>query len=208
MEAERFSRGSREEESKGLAKAFLEGERKAFDRLILMHQKMVFSLCFRLLGDYDEADDCAQEVFIRVYRYLKGFRFESSFRTWLYRVTVNVCRNRMDRLEYRMKKKKVRMHVSDGEDAAGEVNIPDRGESPPAGLARKETGRIIQAAIDALPGGQRMVVVLKDIEGRSYEEIVDITGLRMGTVKSRLSRARLKLREVLQGKIDHGMQES
>ncbi len=192
-----------ERESERLAVMFLEGDREAFNRLVLMHQEMVFSLCFRLTGDYDDADDCAQEVFIKVHRHLKGFRFESSFRTWLYRVTVNTCRNRIDSLEYRMRKKKVSIYAGPGDNGqAAPVEIPDRGESALDGLRRKEVGRIIQKALDALPGSQKTVVVLRDIEGRSYEEIEWMTGLNSGTVKSKLSRARSKLREALRGKID------
>ncbi|MCK4538924.1 MAG: RNA polymerase sigma factor [Candidatus Krumholzibacteria bacterium] len=192
-----------EAESKSLVKAFLSGEKRAFDRLIVLHQRMVFSLCFRLLGEYDEADDAAQEVFIKVHRHIGGFRFESSFRTWIYRVTVNTCRNRMDTREYRMKKKKVSIEKGPSyRDGDSPVDIPDRSESPLGAITRKEVGRMIQGAIDLLSGEQKMVVVLKDIQGRSYEEIVDMTGLKMGTVKSKLSRGRLKLRELLQGKID------
>ncbi|MBU8921825.1 MAG: RNA polymerase sigma factor [Bacteroidales bacterium] len=195
-----------EAESKSLVKAFLDGDKRAFDRLIVLHQRMVFSLCFRLLGEYDEADDAAQDVFIKVHRYIGGFRFESSFRTWIYRVTVNACRNRMDRREYRMKNKKVSIEKGPshrGEDSP--MDIPDRSESPLGSIARKEVGRMIHEAIGLLSGEQKMVVVLKDIQGRSYDEIVDMTGMKMGTVKSKLSRARLKLRELLQGKIDEGL---
>ena len=143
---------------------------------------------------------------LKVNRYIGGFRFESSFRTWLYRVTVNACRNRMDRREYRMKNKKVSIEKGPSyRDDDNPFDIPDRSESPLSAITRKEVGRMIQDAIGLLSGKQKVVVVLKDIQGRSYEEIVDITGLKMGTVKSKLSRGRLKLRELLQGKIDEGL---
>ncbi|MBN1163567.1 MAG: sigma-70 family RNA polymerase sigma factor [Candidatus Krumholzibacteriota bacterium] len=193
-----------ERRSKLHARGFLEGDRQAFNRLILLHQRMVFSLCSRLMGDYDDANDCAQEVFIKVHRYLKGFRFESSFRTWLYRIAVNTCKNRLNSLEYRMRKKKLRIDPPpSAEENPFARELRDRGDSPLNGLRRKEIGRIIQEALNNLAPPQRMVVVLRDIEGRSYEEIVALTGLKPGTVKSKLSRARLALREALQGKIDH-----
>jgi RNA polymerase sigma-70 factor (ECF subfamily) len=194
-----------EEESKALARAFLEGERDAFDRLIILHQKIVFSLCLRLLGDYDDADDCAQEVFLKVHRYLKGFRFESSFRTWLYRVAVNTCKNRMASLEYRMRKKIVRIEAEYRPEEGGEKVIEDDSRSPLALLGRKELGRMIDAAMDTLSGTQRLVVVLKDVEGASYEQITEMTGMKTGTVKSKLSRARLKLRKAIKGMISDEM---
>ena len=203
MEEPGTKRADIDRESERLAKDFLVGNRRAFDRLVLLHQEMVFSLCFRLTGNYDDADDCAQEVFIKVHRHLGGFRFESSFRTWLYRVTVNTCRNRIDSLEYRMRRKKVRIDADPGDDGRrAPVEIPDGREGALDALRRKEIGGIIQKALDLLPAGQKTVVVLRDIEGRSYGEIVQVTGLNEGTVKSKLSRARLKLRESLRGKID------
>lgn len=206
MEESKAAREKIELESKRLALESLGGDRQAFNRLILMHQKVVFNICYRLLGSYDDADDASQEVFIRVHRYLKGFRFESSFRTWLYRITVNTCRSRMDSREYRMRTKKVRIdRIRDEGYDSKPVEIVDRAESPFGALRKKEIGRLIHEAIGALAGQQRLIVVLRDIEGRSYEEIVEITGLKIGTVKSRLSRARLKLREALQGKIEDEM---
>ena len=194
-----------EKESKTLAQAFLAGEADAFNRLIILHQKIVFSLCLRLLGDYDDADDCAQEVFLKVHRYLKGFRFESSFRTWLYRVTVNTCKNRMTSFEYRMRKRKVRIEEEYSPEEGGEKVIKDDSPSPLALLGRKELGRMIDKAVETLSGTQRLVVVLKDIEGASYEQITEITGMKTGTVKSKLSRARLKLRKVIKGMINDEM---
>ncbi len=194
-----------EKESKDLVQAFLAGETDAFNRLIVFHQKIVFSLCLRLLGDYDDADDCAQEVFLKVHRYLKNFRFESSFRTWLYRVTVNTCKSRMTYLEYRMRKRKVKIGEEYKAEEGRENVLKDDSPSPLALLGRKELGRMIEKAIDTLSGTQRLVVVLKDVEGASYEQIAEITGLKTGTIKSKLSRARLKLRKVIKGMINDEM---
>jgi RNA polymerase sigma-70 factor (ECF subfamily) len=191
-----------EMESARLAKSSLAGDRAAFDRLIMLHKHKVFNLCYRLLGDYDDADDCAQEVFIKVSRSLKNYRFESRFSTWLYRVTVNTCKNKFRSLDYRLRSKKVRIDtVIPMEDKENVVDIENGAGSPATELLRKEIDRLIQKAIDALPPKQKLVVVLRDIEGKSYEEIVGITGFKPGTVKSKLSRARQQLREALQGQI-------
>lgn len=183
-----------------LIKAILAGNERAFDELVRLHQRFVFNLCYRLLGDYDDADDCAQEVFIKVYKSLGSFRFDSEFKTWLYRVAVNTCKNRFRSLEYRMGQRNVRLNA-DGEEDKRQVDIGNHKQSPAAALRRKEIGRLIQAAINKLPSDQKLVVVLRDMEGRSYEEITEITGFKLGTLKSKLSRARLRLRESLKGAI-------
>lgn len=189
-------------ESAGLVKASLAGDRNAFDKLIMLHKGNVFNLCYRLLGDYDDADDCAQEVFIKVSRSLKNYRFESRFSTWLYRVTVNTCKNKFRSLEYRLRSKKVPIDTVTPMDENEKImDIENAAASPATELLRKEIDRLIQKAIDALPPKHKLVVVLRDIEGKSYEEIVGITGFKLGTVKSKLSRARQELREALQGKI-------
>lgn len=187
-------------ESEDLVRAILAGNDKAFDELVELNKRFVFNLCYRLLGDYDEADDCAQEVFIKVYRSIKGFRFESGFGTWLYRIAVNTCKNRFRSLEYRMGQTKVRLDMQDDEDQK-KIEIGNGGPSPALALKRKELGRLIQDAVNRLPSEQKLVVVLRDMEGRSYEEIIEITGLKLGTLKSKLSRARLRLRESLKGAI-------
>jgi RNA polymerase sigma-70 factor (ECF subfamily) len=195
--------GTRAEErahSEQLIRSTLAGDNKSYDELVRLHQRFVFNLCYRLLGDYDEANDCAQDVFIAVYKSLKNFRFESAFKTWLYRVTANTCKNRMRSLEYRFKTKKVRLDIK-SEDGQRAKEIGDDRQSPSRELSRRELGRTIQTAIDHLPADQKLVVVLRDMEGRTYEEIVEITGYKLGTLKSKLSRARLKLRQALEGVI-------
>lgn len=183
-----------------LVRSFIDGNESAFDQIVLLHKKFVFNLCFQLLGDYDDADDCAQEVFIKIHRTIKSFRFESSLKTWLYRVTANTCKNRIKSLEYRMRMKSVRVDMSNNENSKS-MHVVNHGRSPADELKRKEIGRLIRNAVAKLPAEQRLVVVLRDMNGKSYEEIADITGLRLGTVKSKLSRARLRLRQLLEGTI-------
>lgn len=189
---------SPKEEDTALVKAFLAGEKGAFDNLVLKHQDRVFNLCYRFLGEYEEASDCAQEAFVKVYMSLKKFRFDASFTTWLYRITVNACKNRFLSKEYRYSKKIIRLNnPQDSENGAGSIDLEDESLSPRASLEREEKNMLIQKAIDSLPEEQKAVVILRDIEGVSYEEISNITGQNLGTVKSRLSRARESLREKL-----------
>ncbi|MBW2028586.1 MAG: sigma-70 family RNA polymerase sigma factor [Deltaproteobacteria bacterium] len=177
-------------------RAFQEGDRTAFDRLVLKHKDRLFNLCYRFLGDYQEANDSAQEAFISAYRALKKFRFESAFSTWLYRIAVNTCKNKLKSSAYR--KERVTVSLDNPRKGANpSVNIGDESRSPAVELARKERMAQIQGAINRLAQEHREVVVLRDINGLSYEEIGDITGLNPGTVKSRIARGRLELRKML-----------
>ena len=178
-----------------LIRNFQSGEKSAFDQLVNRHKDRIFNLCYRMLGDYNEANDYAQETFIKAFKSLKGFRFESSFSTWLYRIAVNNCKNRLNSLE---KRYQVKMISIETPKYTGENNpffeIRDDSPSPANGLERKEKAVLIQTAINSLPAEQKMVVILRDIEGRSYEEIAETTGLALGTVKSRLARGRMELK--------------
>jgi len=185
-----------------LVKDFQAGNRTSFDELVLRHKDRVFNVCYKFLGDYQEANDSAQETFVKVYRSLRRFRFEATFSTWLYRIAVNTCKNKLTSLEHRHRKKMVRLdNPGESEGTAYTIEISDENQSPLIELERKERLSLIQKAIESLPIEQKTVVVLRDIEGVSYEDIAHITGERLGTVKSRLARARLELREKLRGVI-------
>ena len=200
MKEEITNSTSSHEEDRELVKAFQTGDRTAFDALVLKHKDKLFNLCYWFLGDRQEANDSAQDTFIKVYRSLKKFRFESAFSTWLYRIAANTCKNRLRSSEYRHKKKMVWLDnpgkIENGQYAA---EIHDETPSPMVELEKKERMMLIQKAIASLPADQSTVVVLRDIEGLSYEEVSNITGLNFGTVKSRLSRARQQLRKKLRG---------
>ncbi|HUT84134.1 MAG TPA: sigma-70 family RNA polymerase sigma factor [Thermodesulfobacteriota bacterium] len=185
-----------------LITAFQGGDRTAFDKLVLKHKNKVFNLCYWMIGDYQEANDTAQETFIKVFGSLKKFRFESSFSTWLFRIAVNTCKNRLKSSEFRQKKKTISLdNPGDPETDRSLSQIKDEAPSPSIELERKERMMLINEAIDSLPAEQKEVVVLRDMEGFSYEEIVEITGLNVGTLKSRLARARLNLRNRLRSVI-------
>ncbi len=177
-------------------KAVVEGDKDAFDFLVLRYKDRVFNLCFRILGDYEEASDAAQLTFVKAYMGLKSFRFNSSFSTWLYTIAINTCKNRLKSSGYKQRKKEVSL-LNNGESKNGRIKMVSSGPSPLDTLLQKERERLIQSAIDMLPEEFRIMVVLHDIKGLSYKEISIITGRRIGTVKSRLARARKKLMNIL-----------
>lgn len=145
-----------------------------------------------MLGNRDEAEDLAQDVFVKVYFGLPGFNCDSLFSTWLYRITANSCLNHK-------KKQKLRDQIVEGSND-GESVFPDSSSNPHTILEKKELKVFLEKAIQALPREQRLLLILRDIEGLSYEEIADSLVLELGTVKSRLHRARLQIQESLTNK--------
>jgi RNA polymerase sigma-70 factor (ECF subfamily) len=181
-----------------LIRNFLAGTVAAFDQLVLKYQNQVVNLCNRMLGNTADAADCAQETFIKVYAGLKHFQFKSSFSTWLYRIAVNTCKNKLASAEYRRREKTLSLSVPKPESDTP-IEISDFSGSPAEVFEKKETTELIMEAIGALPQEQRILIILCDLEEKSYQEIVEITGLRLGTVKSKLARARHLLRGKLEG---------
>lgn len=191
-----------QQDDRVLIKAFLNNVNSAFDELVLKYKDKVFNLSYRFLADYEEANDCSQEVFLKVFRSLKNFRFESAFSTWLYRVTVNTCKNKLTSLEYQRRKRIVRINNPvETEKGTYSIEIKDESMSPDAILERKEKNMLIQEAIGSLPAEYREVVLLRDIQGLSYEVISQITGDKLGTVKSRLARGRVQIMQKLKGMV-------
>lgn len=170
------------------------GDETAYAELVSEHQRMVVQLAMNLLGDHDEALDLSQEVFLRVFRTIGRFRGQSSLRTWIYRIAVNQARNRHRFWRRRRRSDQVSLdqHVeTHGELLSGGETGPDRV------LAQKELAHRLQSALDALPFDQRTAIVLREVDGLSYEEIAYSLGVAVGTVKSRLTRARQALRQEL-----------
>jgi RNA polymerase sigma-70 factor (ECF subfamily) len=169
------------------------GDENAFAELVSDHQRMVVQLALNLLGDRDEALDLSQDVFLRVFRTIGRFRGQSTLRTWIYRIAVNQARNRHRFWRRRRRADQVSLetHVANHGDFAAESG-PDRV------LAQKELARRLKNALNGLPFDQRTAIVLREIDGLSYEEIAFSLGVAVGTVKSRLTRARHTLRLELQ----------
>ncbi len=176
------------------------GDGDALDELVVRYQDRVFNMAYRILGNREDALDTAQEIFITVFKTLHRFEERARFSTWLYRVTVNRCR---DELRRRATRKHARPRSLDAARAADEENggradPPARGPSPPELAIAGEASARIQEAIDGLPDDTREVMVLRDMEDCSYEEIADILAIPVGTVRSRLHRARSLMRDALQ----------
>jgi len=172
------------------------GDEAACSDLVSIHQRMVYSLAVHLLQDRDEALDLSQEVFLRVFRTLSSFRGQSALRTWIYRIVINQARNRQRwwRRRHRSSQVSLDEHLQQFGDveSTGDV-LPDRL------LASKETAARIWQALERLPFDQRTALILREIDGLRYDEIAFSLGVAVGTVKSRLTRARQALRAELLG---------
>jgi RNA polymerase sigma-70 factor, ECF subfamily len=164
----------------------------ACTELVSEHQRMVYQLSLNLLGDHNEALDLSQEVFLRVFRTIHGFRGHSALRTWIYRIVVNQARNRQR--WWRRRHRGQQVSLDDHLREYGELPERNDTDSPDRLLGRKEMAARIRAALDTLPFEQRTALVLREIDGLSYEEIGYSLGVAVGTVKSRLARAREALR--------------
>jgi len=194
--------GALSREDTVLIRAIQTGDMAAFDELVLKHKDRLFNLVYWFLGDYQDANDCAQETFMKAFKSINRFRFESAFSTWLYRIAINTCKNRIKSSAYRWNKKTVSLEISNGSKNGNPCSKIVNGSPTPAmALEKKERMMWIQKAINSLPEEQNQVVVLRDIQGLSYQDISDITGLNLGTVKSRLARGRLELKNKLKGRI-------
>jgi len=171
------------------------GDETACAELVNEHQRMVFQLAYHLLGNRDEALDVSQDVFLRVFRTLGRFRGQSQLRTWIYRIVVNQARNRQRWWRRRLVSRQVSLdeHIAAHGELAGTDCV-----SPERMLAQKELASRLWDALEHLPFDQRTVVVLREIDGLSYEDIAYSLNVTLGTVKSRLTRARHALRAVLQ----------
>jgi RNA polymerase sigma-70 factor (ECF subfamily) len=172
-----------------------EGDDQACTRLVTDHQRMVFQLALHLLGDPQEAQDLAQEVFLKVFRTLPQFRGQSTLRTWIYRIVVNQASNRQR--WWRRRKKSQQVALQDHAAAHGELPEVRNFAMPDRVLQQREVAGRVWHALDALPFDQRAVIVLREIDGLSYEEIATSLDVAVGTVKSRLARARESLRLAL-----------
>lgn len=171
------------------------GDEVACSDLVEQHQRMVYQLALHLLGDHNEALDVSQEVFLRVFRTLGTFKGQSSLRTWIYRIVVNQAWNRQR--WWRRRRQGDQVSLDEHVRARGERAFRDAGPAPDRLLDQKETADRVWRALEQLPFEQRTAIVLREIDGLSYEEIAFSLGVAGGTVKSRLARAREALRAQL-----------
>lgn len=178
------------------------GDEAACTRLVTDYQRMVFQLGLHLLGDAQEALDLSQEVFLRVFRTLSQFRGQSSLRTWIYRIALNQASNRQRWWRRRFRSHQVALdeHV----ESHGDLSESRSFAMPDRVLQQNETADRVWRALAGLPFDQRAAIVLREIEGLSYDEIAESLGIAVGTVKSRLARARLNLRGVLREPMAEG----
>ena len=176
------------------------GESGAFDALVLRHQREVFAIALRMLGNHDEAQDVAQDAFVQAYRALAGFRRDAKFSTWVIAITLNLCRNRR-RWWARYRRVIVASldEPMDTEDGTSQHEAVDPAPLPDQEAERRERSRHVVGMLQQLSESEREIIVLRDIQGHSYEEIAGLLRCRVGTVKSRLNRARLQLRALLDG---------
>jgi len=181
-------------DEQALIKAAVGGDIDSFNTLVLNYQSQVYNFAYRIMGEPDSAADATQEAFISAYRGLHGYR-GGSFRSWLLRIVTNACYDELRRRKRRPVTSLEALHV---EDPTPDAELPAQHQEGPEGYtARQELNQAIQLGLAELPEDQRVTLILSDIQGMSYEEIAEITLTNLGTIKSRLSRARAKLRDYL-----------
>ena len=171
------------------------GSTTAFEQLVLSYQTQVYNLALRMAGNPEDAMDLSQEAFIKAWRGLATYRFDSAFSTWLYRLTSNVC---IDFLRRQKKQKVVPLQVTDDTGEERDLSIPDPTPGPEETLLARSDREQVAQALGRLEPEYRQALTLRVVNGLSYAEIADILGIREGTVKSRIARAREKMRAAMQ----------
>ena len=173
-----------------LAERHRYGDDRAFNEVYTRFEEMVYNLAFRLAGNREEAADLTQEIFLRVFRHLGSFGGRSTLKTWIFRIAINHCRDRLSRWHP--------LTQPIGEDTGDGIAYADPARGPEELAVAADDRRRVEQALTRLPQVFREVVVLRDIEGLSYEDIADVLGVRIGTVRSRIARGREQLRTLLE----------
>ena len=172
------------------------GDEEAFDGLVRAFGGVVYNLAYRMTGNAADADDVAQEVFVKLYRSIRQYRWQAKFSTWLYALAANTCRSALRKLRRVAEAEPVSLNAEPA-DGRARPDPSDPGELPGQTLERKELRAQVEAAMAELPDEFRMVIVLRDLQGLAYEEIAAALACTVGTVKSRLARARQRVKEKL-----------
>jgi RNA polymerase sigma-70 factor, ECF subfamily len=168
------------------------GDPRAFDEVYARYAEMVYNLALRLSGQADEAADLTQEIFLRIYRHLGGFSGRSALRTWIFRVALNHCRERLSRF------RPFTQAIGEEESGPGALRLVDPRRGPEELAVAADLGRQVARGLALLPAPFREAVVLRDLQGLSYQEIAAVLGVRVGTVRSRIARGRDQLRGLLE----------
>lgn len=181
-------------EDKEVIERVLGGDNDAFGLLVEKYQTKVYNLTLRMSGNEDDAFDLSQESFLRAWKNLGSFQFESAFSTWLFRLSSNIC---LDFLRAKKRRAAVSLTMVSDEDEETQLDLPDAGPTPEEAALAAEDRQILMQAINSLPADQRQIITLRAINDLSYTQIAQILNVQEGTVKSRLSRARTALRNKL-----------
>ena len=182
------------EEELQIIKQVIDGDKNAFEALVLANQRNVYNLAMKMTGNEEDAQDIAQDTFLKAFRQLSGFRGDCHFSVWLYRLTHNLC---IDFLRKRQRSKESPLTYTDEDGDCAELQIPDLRSLPERDTLRRELGDTLDQSILELPEQHREIFLMREVSGFSYSEIADTLGISEGTVKSRLSRARQNLVNIL-----------
>jgi len=199
LSARKRSDASEERSDEDLIQSVAAGERAAFDVLVQRHKVRLYNYLLRLLRDPTEAEEVAQEAFVRAYVHAEKYRTVARFSTWFYTIATNLVRNRIRK--QRSTPKLVSISWGRGEEEEGErhdVDLPDAKDLPDRTLEKQEVHRWVEYAITRIPAKYREAFVLREINHFTYEEIAAVTGLKLGTVRSRINRGRSHFREIME----------
>ena len=180
---------TREQEA-AIVRKVLGGDANAFETLVLEYEKNVYNIALCMTGNSEDAADMTQEAFIKAYNSLQSFRGDSKFSVWLYRIVSNVC---LDFLRSKNRRPTVSLSVEDDDGEDAQLDVADESQSPELLLDRKLTRDSVRRGLDSLPPDYRQILLLREIQGLSYDEIAQALSLEVGTVKSRIFRARKRL---------------
>lgn len=180
---------TREQEA-AIVRKVLGGDANAFETLVLEYEKNVYNIALRMTGNSEDAADMTQEAFIKAYNSLQSFRGDSKFSVWLYRIVSNVC---LDFLRSKNRRPTVSLSVEDDDGEDAQLDVADESQSLELLLDRKLTRDSVRRGLDSLPPDYRQILLLREIQGLSYDEIAQALSLEVGTVKSRIFRARKRL---------------
>lgn len=183
---------TREEENE-VVRAVLSGQTDEFEKLVAAYEKPVYHIALKMTGNEEDAFDLSQDTFLKAYRSLGSFRGESGFGTWIYRLAANLC---IDFLRKQKRRGKI-VSLDDTDDYGRPAELPDLRFEPQSAMEKRELSMQIREGLGKLPPDQKFILILRDIEGLSYQEIADTLKMELGTVKSRISRARAHLAKLL-----------